>query len=68
MQQYNSSKQHRYKNWFKQRYKQDHKKFPVVKPNVARHDPVEGRRLYNLSLRMLTEKHNDEKLVRLFWG
>ena len=46
----------------------DHKKFPVVKPNVARHDPVEGRRLYNLNLRMLTEKHNDEKLVRLFWG
>ena len=22
----------------------DHKKFPVVKPNVARHDPVGGRR------------------------
>ena len=41
----------------------DHKKFPVVKPNVARHDPVGGRRPYNLNLRMLTEKHNDEKLV-----
>ena len=44
----------------------DHKKFPVVKPNVAQHDPVGGRRPYNLNLRMLTEKHNDEKLVRLF--
>ena len=41
----------------------DHKKFPVVKPNVARHDPVGGRRPNNLNLRMLTEKHNDEKLV-----
>ena len=41
----------------------DHKKFPVVKPNVARHDPVGGRRPYNLNLRMLTEKHNDEKLA-----
>ena len=41
----------------------DHKKFPVVKPNVARHDPVRGRRPYNLNLRMLTEKHNDEKLA-----
>ena len=41
----------------------DHKKFPVVKPDVDRHDPVEGRRSYKLSLRMLTEKHNDEKLA-----
>ena len=41
----------------------DHKTFPVVKPNVARHDPVGGRRSYNLNLRMLTEKHNDEKLA-----
>ena len=40
-----------------------HKKSPVVKPNVARHDPVGGRRPYNLNLRMLTEKHNDEKLA-----
>ena len=30
----------------------DHKNFPVVKPNVARHDPVGGRRPYNLNLRM----------------
>ena len=35
----------------------------MVKPNVARHVPVGGRRPYNLNLRMLTEKHNDEKLV-----
>ena len=41
----------------------DHKKFPVVKPDVARHDPVGKRRPYNLNLRMLTEKHNDEKLA-----
>ena len=41
----------------------DHKKFPVVKADVARHDPVEGRRPYNLNLRILTEKHNDEKLA-----
>ena len=41
----------------------DHKKFPVVKPDVARHDPVEGRRPYNLNLRILTEKHNDGKLA-----
>ena len=41
----------------------DHKTFPVVKPNVARHDPVGGRRPFNLNPRMLTEKHNDEKLV-----
>ena len=42
----------------------DHKKkFPVRKPDVARHDPVEGRRPYNLNLRMLPEKHNDEKLA-----
>ena len=41
----------------------DHKKFPVVKPDVDRHDPVEGRRSYKLSLRMLTENHNDEKLA-----
>ena len=40
----------------------DHKKFPVVKPNVAWNDPVGGRRSYNLNLTMLTEKHNDEKL------
>ena len=42
----------------------DHKKFPVVKLNVAQHDPVGGvRRPYNLNPRMLTEKHNDEKLA-----
>ena len=41
----------------------DHKKFPVFKPNGARHDPVGGRRPCNLILRMLTEKHNDEKLA-----
>ena len=41
----------------------DHKKFPVVKPNVAWNDPVGRRRPYNLNLRMLTEKHNDEKLA-----
>ena len=41
----------------------DHKKFPVVKPNLARHDPVGGRRPYSLNLRMLTGKHNDEKLA-----
>ena len=41
----------------------DHKKFPVVKPNVARHNPAGGRRLHSLNLRMLTEKHNDEKLA-----
>ena len=41
----------------------DHKKFPVVKPDVARHDPVEGRRPYNLNLRILTEKHNYGKLA-----
>ena len=40
----------------------DHKKFPLVKPNVAPHDQVEERRPY-LNLRMLTEKHNDEKLA-----
>ena len=40
-----------------------HKRFPVVKPNVARHDPVGRRRSYNLHLRMLTEKHNNEKLT-----
>ena len=42
----------------------NHKKaFPVPKPDVARHDPVERRRPYNLNLRMLPEKHNDEKLA-----
>ena len=41
----------------------DHKKFPVVKPNVARHNPAGGRRPHNLNLRMLTGKHNDEKLA-----
>ena len=41
----------------------DHKKFPVAKPNAAQHDPVEGRSPYNLNLRMLTERHNDEKLA-----
>ena len=41
----------------------DHKKFPVLKPDVARHDSVRGRTPYNLNLRMLTEKHNDEKLA-----
>ena len=41
----------------------DHEKFPVFKPNGARHDPVGGRRPCNLILRMLTEKHNDEKLA-----
>ena len=40
-----------------------HKKFPVVKPNVAQHDPAGGRRPHNLNLRMFTEKHNDEKLT-----
>ena len=40
----------------------DHKKFPLVKPNVAPHDQVEERRPY-LNLRMLTEKHNNEKLA-----
>ena len=35
----------------------------MAKPNVVRHDPVGGRRLYNLNLRMLTEKYNDEKLA-----
>ena len=45
----------------------DLKKFPVAKPNVARHDPVGGlRRSYNLNLNMLTEKHNDEKLPITF--
>ena len=46
----------------------DHKIFFVAKPDVpklvipvARHDPVGGRRPYNL--RMLTENQNDEKLV-----
>ena len=46
----------------------DHKKFPVVKPDVlqtvipvAQHDPVGAPRSRNL--RMLTEKHNDEKLA-----
>ena len=42
----------------------DHKKFPVAKPNVAQHDPVGGiRRSYNLNLKMLAEKHKDEKLA-----
>ena len=41
----------------------DHKKFPVVKPDVVRHDPVRERRSYNLNLRMLTEKHNGKKLA-----
>ena len=36
----------------------DHKKFIV-----ARHDPVGGRGQYNLNLKMLTKKHNDEKLA-----
>ena len=40
-----------------------HKRFPVVKLDVAQHDPVDRRRPYNLSLRMLTEQHNDEKLA-----
>ena len=36
----------------------------MVKLNVAQHDPVGGvRRPYNLNPRMLTEKHNDEKLA-----
>ena len=41
----------------------DHKKCPVVKSNVARHNPAGGRRPHNLNLRMLTGKHNDEKLA-----
>ena len=41
----------------------EHKKSPAVKPNVARHDPVRGKKAYNLNLRILTEKHNDEKLA-----
>ena len=43
----------------------DHQNFPVVKPNVARHDPVGEGRPYNL--RMLTEKHNDEKVAMTIW-
>ena len=39
----------------------NHKKTPVAKPNLAQHDPEEGRRPFNL--RMLTEKHNGEKLT-----
>ena len=46
----------------------DHKKLPVVKPDdtpkrvisVPRHDPVGATRSH--SLKMLIEKHNDEKL------
>ena len=41
----------------------DHKKFLVARPNVAWHEPVEGRGQYNLNLKMLTKKHNDEKLA-----
>ena len=42
----------------------DHKKLPVAKTDVTRHDPVGERRLYNLNLRrMLTENHNYEKLA-----
>ena len=45
------------------------KKFPVVKSDVskkivipaARHDPVGATKLHNL--KMLTEKHNDEKIA-----
>ena len=43
----------------------DHQNFPVVKPNVAQHDPVGEGRPYNL--RMLTEKHNDEKVAMTIW-
>ena len=47
----------------------DCKKLPVVKPDVskkivipaARHDPVGPTKLHNL--KMLTEKHNDEKIA-----
>ena len=39
----------------------NHKKTPVAKPNLAQHDPEEGRRPFNL--RLLTEKHNGEKLT-----
>ena len=46
----------------------DHKKLPVVKPDVSKivtpatlHDPVETTKLHNP--KMLTEKHNDEKLA-----
>ena len=46
----------------------DHKKLPVVKPDVSKivipatlHDPVEATKLHNP--KMLTEKHNDEKLA-----
>ena len=41
----------------------DHKKSPAVKPNVALHKPVGAKKVYNLNLRTLTEKHNDEKLA-----
>ena len=43
--------------------KRDYKRFPAVKPDVARRDPVEGRRPYSLDLSVLTEKHNDGKLA-----
>ena len=33
----------------------------MAKPNLVQHDPEEGRRPFNL--RMLTEKHNGEKLT-----
>ena len=39
----------------------DHKRCRAAKPDVARLDPVEGKMPYNL--RMLNEKHNDEKLA-----
>ena len=46
----------------------NHKKLPVTPPDVpktvipvVRHDPVETTKLHNL--KMLTEKHNDEKLA-----
>ena len=39
----------------------DHKRCHAAKPDVARLDLVEGKMPYNL--RMLNEKHNDEKLA-----
>ena len=46
----------------------DHKKFHVVKPNVARHDPVGGRRPQSLNLRMPTERHNELAITAMIVG
>ena len=43
--------------------KRGYERLPAVKPDVARRDPVDGRRPCSLNLRMLTEKHNDGKLA-----